>query len=388
MTVRAEQDRSDPSVVVWLPVGRDAALVCALLAEANLFCAPCRSLEEVCAALDTPTTGLAILAEEAIRAEAIGIIRDTLARQPTWSHLPMIVLTGGGTSTEASLEKWERMRALGSLTLLERPLRKVTLLAAVRSALESRQRQWQTRDHIQELQEAHQQLAQANSDLQQFAFAASHDLQEPLRMVNAFTQLLLKRLDETDTQAQEFAGYIRTGVERMDLLLRDLLLYSRVIHEKPIEPPPSFDLGHALEAALRVLPLEVEASRARITFQSMPLVRGHQTQLSLVFQNLLSNAMKYSHNDRAPHIQISAEQHGTEHRIRVQDNGMGFDPKYAERVFELFQRLGNGDKPGTGLGLAISRRIIERHGGRMWAESELGKGSSFLFTLPVEKKEQ
>lgn len=368
-------------------MGQDAALVCRLLDQANLLCTYCRSAAEICTILDTETLGAAVVAEEALDEKAVGEISDALIRQPSWSHLPMILLTLGGKSTETSLHKLERMRSLGNITLLERPLRKVTLLAAVRSALEARRRQFETRDHIHQLKETHRNLLQANSDLEQFAFAASHDLQEPLRMVNTFTQLLLKRLDSTDGKAQEFAGFIRSGVNRMELLLRDLLLYSRAIHENPEELHPPLNLSDALEDAMRTLTLELETVDARVSSGPLPKVKGNQTQLSLVFQNLLSNAIKYSKADVAPDIRIEEKQDKGECLIRIQDNGIGFDQKYADRVFELFQRLENGNKPGTGLGLAISRRIIQRHGGRIWAESEEGKGSCFSFTLPLADAE-
>lgn len=371
------------TTIVWMPVGQDAELVCGLLEQANLLCTCCRSAPEVCAKLGGETLGAAIVAEEALDEDTVREIGDALAQQPSWSHLPVILLTSGGNSTEASLCKLEKMRTLGNIVLLERPLRKVTLVTAVRSALEARQRQLNTRDHIRQLQEAHRNLVQANSDLEQFAFAASHDLQEPLRMINTFTQLLVRDLDSSNGKVQQFAGFIRSGVNRMELLLHDLLLYSRAIHENAEELHPPLNLGHALEDAMRVLTLELDTASAQISFGPMPTIKGNQTQLSLVFQNLLSNAVKYAKRDVAPDIRIKQKSNDGECLVCIQDNGIGFEQQYAERVFELFQRLENSDKPGTGLGLAISRRIIQRHGGRIWVESEKGKGSSFFFTLPL-----
>lgn len=367
-----------------MPVGQDARLVCGLLDRANLRCTSCDSVLDVCAHLSRETLGSAVVAEEALYEKVVrNSIVDALARQPSWSHLPIILLTSGGNSTEASLHRLENMQPLGNITLLERPLRKVTLLAAVRSALESRQRQFETRDYIRELQEAHRNLIQANFDLEQFAFAASHDLQEPLRTVNAFTQLLVQRLDATDGKAKQLGEFIRLGVNRMELLLRDLLLYSRAIHENFEELHPPLDLGYALDDAMRALTLELGTANAHVSFGPMPTVKGNQTQLSLVFQNLLSNAVKYAKPDVTPDIRIEEKSAGGECLIRVQDNGIGFDQKYADRIFDLFQRLENGNKPGTGLGLAISRRIVQRHGGHMWAESQEGNGSTFMFTLPL-----
>ncbi len=374
---------SGPNVAFWAPVGRDAELAAAALRRAEIVSTACSSLEEVCEAIGNEETGSAVLAEEALTRASIDRLQDALAQQPPWSDLPLILLTGGGNSTGASLEKLSRMRVLGNITLLERPLRSVTLVASVQSALASRRRQFETRDFIRELQEAQAKLGQANSDLKQFAFAASHDLQEPLRMVNIFTQLLLDRhIDSANQEAQQFAGYVRSGVTRMEVLLRDLLHYSRAIHEEREWPHDEFELGQAIVDATEGLRVEIDSAEACITVSNMPIVRGDRTQLSLVFQNLISNAIKYARPGVAPAIKISCEQADEESLIRVQDNGSGFEERYAERVFELFQRLSGKDVPGTGLGLAICRRIVERHGGRMWAESELGVGSTFLFTIP------
>lgn len=372
-----------PITVVWMPVGRDASLIRALLLESGLPCAVCVSVSELCSLIAAESAGAAIIAEETLNSRVIAQVRDTLAGQPSWSHLPIVLLTAGGTSTEASLLRLEKIRSLGGMVLLERPLRKVTLLAAVRSALESRQRQFQTRDHIYALQQAHKDLTQANFDLQQFAFAASHDLQEPLRTVNIFTQLLLQRVCQTDDKAREFASYVQAGVKRMQMLLADLLRYSRAVHETPEDLLAPLNLSAPLEDALRVLKLEIASVQARIRYPAMPVVKGNQTQLSLVFQNLFSNSLKYSRKETTPEIEVTAETRGSECVVCVRDNGIGFEQMYAERIFDLFQRLNPGDTPGTGLGLAISRRIIQRHGGKMWAESEPDKGAAFFFTLPL-----
>lgn len=383
MSAAGVQTQSVPLVLIWTPVGRDAALAGEALKRAAIPSAPCTSIQEVCAGVAREDTGLAILAEEALTSASIEQLQQTLEQQPSWSNLPLLLLTGGGNSTGASLKKFSKMQVLGNITLLERPLRTVTLIAAVQSALASRRRQFQTRDQILQLQEAQEKLAQANADLKQFAFAASHDLQEPLRMVNVFTQLLLDRhVDKTNEDARQFGEYVHRGVTRMELLLRDLLLYSRAIHEERNWPTSRFDLNFAISDAISSLHVEISNTQARIISGAMPTVQADQTQLSLVFQNLISNAIKYAKEGVPPVIKISAEKLDGEPLIRVTDNGIGFNQKYAERVFDLFQRLGDSKVPGTGLGLAICRRIIERNNGRIWAESEPGVGSTFLFTLP------
>jgi signal transduction histidine kinase len=383
MSTAGVQTQSVPVVILWTPVGRDAALAGEALQRASIPSTPYTSIEDVCAAVSSEHAGLAILAEEALSSASIEQLQKTLENQPSWSDLPLLLLTGGGNSTSASLNRLRKMRVLGNITLLERPLRSVTLVAAVQSALASRRRQFQTRDQILQLQEAQEKLAQANADLKQFAFAASHDLQEPLRMVNVFTQLLLERhVDTTNEDARQFGEYVHRGVKRMELLLRDLLLYSRAIHEERTWPRSHFDLNFAISDAISSLHMEIHTTQARIISGAMPIVQGDQTQLSLVFQNLISNAIKYAKEGVPPVIRISAEKAEGAPLIRVKDNGIGFNQKYAERVFDLFQRLGDSKVPGTGLGLAICRRIIERNGGRIWAESEPGIGSTFLFSLP------
>jgi light-regulated signal transduction histidine kinase (bacteriophytochrome) len=171
----------------------------------------------------------------------------------------------------------------------------------------------------------------------------------------------------------------------MELLLRDLLHYSRSAFDDAALRVSEFDLKLAIQDALYALQVEITSSHADLVIGAMPMVRGDRTQLSVVFQNLIGNAIKYSRNDTRPCIAISATEQDHEHLICVKDDGIGFDQRYAERIFDLFQRLDNSGVHGTGLGLAICRRIVERYGGRMWAESELGKGSSFFFTIQGDR---
>ena len=210
---------------------------------------------------------------------------------------------------------------------------------------------------------------------------ASHDLQEPLRMVNVYTQMLMRRHVGEHPQAKEYAAVIHQGVNRMEALIHDLLTFSKTIHSVDL-PAEKADLSAALAEGISVLKDRIEQTGASITAPILPTVRGDTAQMAHVFQNLLSNALKYQTNGARPDVQISAKRDGTNWIIAVRDNGIGFEPQYAERIFGLFKRLHKEEFPGTGLGLAICRRIIERHGGRIWAESTLGNGSSFYFSLP------
>jgi PAS domain S-box-containing protein len=228
-------------------------------------------------------------------------------------------------------------------------------------------------------------LQRSNEELQQFAYVASHDLQEPLRMVATFVDLLARRYQgKLDTEAEEFIGYAIGGAKRMKALIDDLLAYSRVgTHEEPFG---SISCKEILQHTLQNLRLAIEENEAVITHESLPVVQGNETQIALLLQNLLSNALKFR-NGAPPRIHLSAQPRGAEWLFSVRDNGIGLDPQYAERIFVIFQRLHSPKEyPGTGLGLAICKKIIERHGGRIWVESELGKGATFFFTLPATGK--
>ena len=236
-----------------------------------------------------------------------------------------------------------------------------------------------------ELAESNEELLTANRELEQFAYVASHDLQEPLRMVNSYTQLLLRRFGPVmnDPDAQEFATYITNGVEHMQLLIQDLLTYSKVIHSDTPELENIVDLNACLRQVISMLQDTIGETGAVVTADTLPPVAGDQSQYEQVFQNLISNALKYRKADEPPQIHVSAARSGDEWAIAVKDNGIGFDMQYAERIFGLFKRLHKTEYPGTGIGLAICKRIIERCQGRMWAVSEVGKGSTFYFAVPV-----
>ena len=225
-------------------------------------------------------------------------------------------------------------------------------------------------------------LARSNAELQEFAYVASHDLQEPLRVISGFVQLLSDRYtQQLDETGQEFIGYVVDGSERMKVLINDLLDYSRVgTQGKELEP---LECAGALEQAMSNLRVAIDESGARVTHDSLPRVNGDFNQLSQVFQNLISNAIKFRSED-APAIHITSVMMGGSCVMSVTDNGIGIDPRHADRIFGMFKRLhGRGEYPGTGIGLAICSKIVERHAGKIWVESEPGKGATFSFTLPI-----
>jgi signal transduction histidine kinase len=232
---------------------------------------------------------------------------------------------------------------------------------------------------------ARQGLERANRELEEFAYVSSHDLQEPLRMINIYSQLLVRRSLKGDSDAQQYAVFVQQGVLRMEQLIKDLLVYSRVVHPEQEEARPA-SLENALDQALEVVRVRLEETGARITRGPLPVVMGDERQLALVFQNLLSNALKYSRANTPPFIEISARKLPDKWVVTVKDEGIGFDPGHAERIFGLFKRLHKDDYEGTGLGLAICKRIVERYGGEIWGMSRgEGQGSAFSFSLAEPK---
>lgn len=226
-------------------------------------------------------------------------------------------------------------------------------------------------------------LARSNVELEQFAYIASHDLQEPLRMVASFTQLLAKRYQgRLDQDAQEFIEFAVDGANRMQQLLHDLLVYSRVGTRG--KPPAPTDLNEILAHAEANLQVAIRESGAVVTHEPLPIVAGDRVQLTQLFQNLLANAIKFRGKE-APLIHVSAQVQDGAWLIAVKDNGIGLDPQHRERIFNIFQRLHPRHAyPGTGVGLAICKKIVERHGGRIWVESTAGRGSTFYFSIPEE----
>jgi light-regulated signal transduction histidine kinase (bacteriophytochrome) len=226
-------------------------------------------------------------------------------------------------------------------------------------------------------------LTRSNTELEQFAYVASHDLQEPLRMITGYTNLLAKRYGgKLDEDADEFMAFAVNGAKRMYVLINDLLSYSRVgTDAKALTRTNCED---TLAKTLAGLQLAIKESGAMITHDDLPTVMADETQMGQLFQNLLGNAIKYR-SKNPPEIHVGCKRDAGSWVFSVKDNGIGIDPKYSERIFVIFQRLHTRDEySGTGIGLAICKKIVERHGGKIWIESALGQGTTCFFTLPVE----
>ncbi len=236
------------------------------------------------------------------------------------------------------------------------------------------------------LREKTEELARSNKDLEQFAYVASHDLQEPLRMVTSYIRLLARRYKgKLDSDADEFISFAVDGAIRMWKLINDLLTYSRVgMPGQELEPT---DCETVLNQSLNNLKVAIEENGAVVTHDPLPTVMGDNPQLVQLFQNLIGNAIKFRGNE-PPHVHVSASRNGNGWIFSVRDNGIGIAPEYTERIFNLFQRLHSREEyPGTGIGLAVCQKIVEEHRGRIWVESEVGKGATFYFILPASRAE-
>jgi PAS domain S-box-containing protein len=236
---------------------------------------------------------------------------------------------------------------------------------------------------IDEQKRVQSELQRANDDLEQFAFSASHDLQEPLRSINIYSELLATRHSETlNEDAKRFLAHVRNGATRMELLVRDLLTYTQVT--KMEQPAETADANQALSSALDNLEGAISETGAKISAASLPSLPVHEMHLQQIFQNLIGNAIKYRSPERPPIVHVAAERQNGRWIFAVSDNGIGIDPEYKENIFGLFKRLHSSDEySGTGIGLAICRRIVDRYHGQIWVESEPGRGSTFRFSLPA-----
>jgi signal transduction histidine kinase len=227
-----------------------------------------------------------------------------------------------------------------------------------------------------------EELTRSNQELAQFAYVASHDLQEPLRMVGSYLELLSRRYEgKLDDEAQEFIGFAVDGATRMKRLINDLLGYSRA-GNSPLKLE-NVDVKDLLDTVLAQLALQIGETKAEVSVGAMPKLRADPIQLARVFQNLVENALKYRAADRLPVVKVTAQRVESGWRFSVADNGIGIDPQFKDKIFEIFKRLHGRDRyAGTGIGLAVTKLVVERHGGRIWVEPAPGGGSIFTFTIP------
>ncbi len=309
--------------------------------------------------------------------EIIGRPADTIVPPDRRAELRGIINRAGDTANIVRNLETTRMRRDGSVfpaLLTISPIRDESGQAIALSVI--------ARD-ITERKRVENELRRANQDLEQFAYSASHDLQEPLRTIKIYSELLADRLGTAvEGETAEFLDFLQSAATRMELLVRDLLAYTQVTRLNA--QPEDTDANQAMAETLANLGGAIVESGATVTRDNLPVVRAHGTHLRQLFQNLIGNAIKYRSEDRTPAVHIGAGRQDGYWVFSVRDNGIGIPPEFKEQIFGLFSRLHNADRyTGTGIGLAICQRIVERYHGRIWVESEPGRGSDFRFTLPV-----
>ena len=371
---------SEP-VLVHAPYGRDAALISQFLGQAGISNTICPTVESLCSTLGE-STGAALISDESLTRTNVSSLGAVLGEQPPWSDLPLIVTTSGGEATKMSQWRLEMLKPLGNISLLERPLRAVTLVSAVKAAVRGRRRQYQLRDNFAERERLLRELERSNRELDQFAHIVSHDLQAPIRAVSAFSELLAQHYaGQRDTSADRFIRVIQDGATTMESLVRTLLNYASVGHDSMTVTNVS--LLEVVEAVATMLQPTIQELRAEVSYGDLPRIDCDPVLVRQLIQNLVGNALKYRDPKVPARIHISAQQTGRQCIVSVSDNGPGIAPEHHARIFLPLKRLHGKEIPGTGMGLALCRKIVERHGGEIWIKSEIGGGATVCFSLPV-----
>jgi signal transduction histidine kinase len=375
-------------ILVLAPVGRDAELTCVALREAGLECRPCGTMAELCEGIRAGC-GAVLVAEEMFSHEPMETLEQELRNQPQWSDLPIVLLTrGNGSAIETSVVG-KALDNLGNVLLLERPTRVGTLVSVCRSAIRARNRQYQILRHVTEIEEAErslehrtQELARSNAELQDFAYITSHDLKEPLRGISNYVQFLLEEEGTNlSEQGVERLLTIQRLTRRMYLLLDSLLEYSRA---------GRVDFALAMQSVETIVdevldtmgPWLEEKGAQVVIHRPLPTVLCDRVRVGQVFTNLIANAVKYNDNP-VRRVEVGCERGPDGPIFYVRDNGIGIPPRHHETVFRMFRRLHARDQygGGTGAGLPLVKRVVERHGGRIWIDSDMGKGATFYFTF-------
>ena len=378
----------DRRVLVVAPSGADARNTIMVLEQAGL---QAEAFDNVATAAEESERGcgLFLLAEEALRTTHRHVLGATLAKQPKWSNLPVVLITsGGGKSSGRNVR--EDLAPHTHVTLLERPLRAATLLAAVQAALSSRDQQYEIRDLLEErekwlsslearVNERTAKLQSMVEEMEAFSYSVSHDLRAPLRVLAGYAQAVREDFaGNLPPQGHRLLEKISNAAERMDRLTQDLLAYTRVANGELATEP--VDLDEVVDSVIDSYPTLLEAKKCITVRRPLGRCQGHAPSLAQIFSNLLENAVKFARPGTPPEIEVFSEPHGNRIRVTVADRGIGIEPHYHERIFGLFERA-TGKTPGTGIGLAIVKKAAERMNGTVGLKTSNTPRTEFWFEL-------
>ena len=373
-------------VLVLAPVGADACNICSVLTEAGIESEIARSTDQVIEAVGKGY-GALLLTEESVTASILPGLPQALEAQPTWSNIPVLLITTGGNMTQHSQHAEEVLGSRASVTLIERPLRRSTLISSVRTALQNRSRQFQIRDLLDEreslLSSLEQRVAERTVRLQQvieelesFSYSVSHDLRAPLRALTGYSEaLLLDCKDSLNTTAVHYAERIAKAANSLDRLTCDLLIYTRVARQGiTLE---RVDLDASLQEVLSHYPTVAEWQHCIQIDSPLGAVVAHPPSIVQCFSNLLENGIKFAKPGEEPKISVYSKAHGQRRRIFFEDAGIGIAQENQQKMFGMFERLGRAETKGTGIGLAIVKKAVERMGAIMGLTSKVNEGSCF-----------
>lgn len=409
----------DDRVLITAPTGRDAANAAEVLRAERIAAVVCPDVPSVCR-LAGEGAGALIVTQESLTTETAGCLLSLFLNQPPWSDLPLILVTSGGDATVRGLSLLREFGVNSAVTVLERPLRRLMLVSAVRAALRARERQCQVRDllsqrdsmlqelcaraesleqsqrelltaketiarhaeHLEQtVRERTSRLVETNAQLEAFSYSVSHDMRGPLRAMLQYAQILLEEQTGMTAEGRVYLERISRAATRLDRLIQDVLLYSRVARsEMPLAP---VDLDRLIQEIVQQYP-EFRPPRANVVMQSaLPQVVAHEASLTQCLSNLLSNAVKFVPPGRTAEVRVRTVQTNGTVRIWIEDNGIGIAPKDHQRIFNIFERVHSPkDYDGTGIGLSIVKKTVERMGGAVGLVSELGQGTRFWIDLP------
>jgi signal transduction histidine kinase len=379
-------------VLVVAPLGGDAQNIADVLQAAGLPSTVCPNTSA--AALEMAQgCGAVLLTEEALRYVRRDDLMHALEAQPSWSDVPVLLIVSGANRTREDAESIQLIRPRSNVTLIERPLRKETLLSTIHAALRARRRQYEVRDLLaerdellasleQRVVERTAKLQELNAELEAFSYSVSHDLRAPLRSMESYARILCDDYaGALPFEAKHYLQRIAKNAEKMDRLMQDVLTFSRIarseIHLETV------DLDVIVSETIDQYPDLATAHQQIVVRAPLGCVLGHVPSLTQCFSNLLQNALKFVPPDRVANIEVYSEPNGTQLRTHIRDNGIGIDPAHHGRIFGLFERAGPGTIPGTGIGLAIVKKAVERMGGTVGVCSAVGEGACFWIELPA-----